>query len=222
MRPAILFDLDGTLTNTDPIHYAVWKDSLQPYDIALNRSFYEAKFSGRLNVDIIGDILPQLSAEEGRQLSDRKESSFRDRAADELVPLAGLLDLLHWTEENGVRRGIVTNAPAANANFTIEALGLRAWFPEVVISERLKAGKPHPLPYLTGLARLGVTAAETLVFEDSVSGVRSAVGAGIFTVGITSTHGSGALKDAGAQQTISDFADAALTATLANLTSGRL
>ncbi|MGB3612818.1 MAG: HAD hydrolase-like protein [Elainellaceae cyanobacterium] len=79
MLSAILFDLDGTLTHTDSIHYAVWQDILQPYGIDLNRDFYDATFSGRLNVDILRDILPQLTAEEGKRLSDRKESRFRER-----------------------------------------------------------------------------------------------------------------------------------------------
>ncbi|MGF1513161.1 MAG: HAD family hydrolase [Elainellaceae cyanobacterium] len=222
MRSAILFDLDGTLTNTDPIHFAVWRDVLRPYGLDFDRSFYDAKFSGRLNVDILSDILPQLSAEEAKALSDRKEAWFRERAASELVPLVGLLDLLHWTEEAGVYRGIVTNAPAANANFVIDALNLRSWFPVIVIAEQLAQGKPHPLPYATGLERLEMAAERTIAFEDSVSGIQSAIGAGLFTVGITSSQTPELLKAAGAQHTVPDFSDVTLAPLLAKLSADKL
>ncbi|MGF1535662.1 MAG: HAD family hydrolase [Elainellaceae cyanobacterium] len=217
MLSAILFDLDGTLTHTDTIHFAVWQDILRPYELDLNREFYDAKFSGRLNVDILGDILPQLSAEDVKSLSDRKEAMFRERAAGELVPLAGLMDLLHWTEAHHIQRAIVTNAPELNANFTIDTLSLRSWFPVIVIGELLDQGKPHPLPYRTGLAHLGVNSDQAIAFEDSPSGVQSAVGAGIFTIGMTSTHSPEALNQAGAQHTVSDFSDTTLMPTLAKL-----
>ncbi|MEO0410124.1 MAG: HAD-IA family hydrolase [Cyanobacteria bacterium P01_A01_bin.135] len=218
MLSAILFDLDGTLANTDTIHFAIWQDILHPYGIGVDRSLYDATFSGRLNVDIIADILPQLSDAEGKQLSDRKEQQFRERAANELVPLAGLETLLQWTVEQGIDRGVVTNAPAANANFMIDALKLRPWFSTIVISEQLPQGKPHPLPYLTGLTKLGVAADQALVFEDSPSGIRSAVAAGIFTIGVTSTHQPTALLQVGAKHTIADFEDAALLPILERLT----
>lgn len=210
LMAAILFDLDGTLAHTDAIHFAIWQDILQPYGLTIDRETYDATFSGRLNVDIIADILPQLSAEAGKQLSDRKEQQFRQRATRDLAPLPGLEALLQWTEGQDVARGVVTNAPAANANFMIDALGLRPWFATIVISEHLPQGKPHPLPYQTGLKNLGIAANETLVFEDSPSGIRSAVGAGILTIGITTTHSPQTLRQAGAAHTIADFEDVAL------------
>lgn len=217
MLSAILFDLDGTLTHTDSIHYAVWQDILRPHNVDLNRKYYDAMFSGRLNVDIIRDVLPQLGPKESKGLSDRKEAQFRERAANELVPLDGLLDLLYWTKEQGIARGIVTNAPEHNANFMIDALKLRPWFSTIVIGECLSHGKPHPLPYITGLERLGVSASQTVVFEDSPSGIRSAIGAGIPTIGITSTHTSDALRAVGAHHTIVNFADADLKSILGQL-----
>ncbi|MEB3359962.1 MAG: HAD family phosphatase [Synechococcales bacterium] len=204
---AILFDLDGTLANTDPLHFATWQDVLKDYRLDIDRAFYDANFSGRLNVDIIRDILPHLSLEEGRQLGDRKEAEFRCRAATQLSPLPGLLNLLDWTDANKMQRAIVTNAPPDNAWFMLDTLRLRSTFPVVVIAEELPFGKPHPLPYQVGLEKLGVAPEEALVFEDSPSGIRSAVGAGITTIGVASTHSSEDLYAAGATWVIRDFTE---------------
>lgn len=52
MLAALLFDLDSTLANTDPLHYQTWKDMLVEYGLEIDRPFYQTRFSGRLNVDI--------------------------------------------------------------------------------------------------------------------------------------------------------------------------
>ncbi|MEL6224864.1 MAG: HAD-IA family hydrolase [Cyanobacteria bacterium J06627_8] len=210
MLSAILFDLDGTLTNTDPIHYSVWKNLLSDYDITVDREFYDRYFSGRLNADIIADLLPQLSLREGIELSDRKEALFRTQAQTELTRLKGLTEFLGWVDQHHLKRAVVTNAPPKNAWFSLDVLKLRSYFEVVVIGEELDYGKPHPMPYEVGLQKVGVAASEAIAFEDSPSGIRSAVGAGILTVGVASTHTPNDLLAAGATAVIQDFQDPAL------------
>ncbi|MEB3211892.1 MAG: HAD-IA family hydrolase [Leptolyngbyaceae bacterium] len=214
MLKAILFDLDGTLTNTDPIHYSVWKNLLSDYDIAVDREFYDRYFSGRLNADIIADLLPQLSPEEGAQFSDRKEALFREHAQTELIRLEGLTEFLDWVDRHHLKRAVVTNAPPKNAWFSLDVLQLRDFFEVVVIGEELEHGKPHPMPYEVGLQKVGVEASEAIAFEDSPSGIRSAVSAGILTVGVASTHEPEALTSAGATSVIKDFQDPVLNTIL--------
>jgi beta-phosphoglucomutase-like phosphatase (HAD superfamily) len=90
---ALLFDLDGTLAETDSLHLPTWVDVLGPYGIEVDERFYKESLSGRSNSKIVQDLLPCLSAEEGRKLADAKEASFRERA-HELEPLPGLLDFM--------------------------------------------------------------------------------------------------------------------------------
>ena len=68
-------------------------------------------------------------------------------------------------------------------------------------------GKPDPAPYKLALNRLEVDSKNAIAFEDSAAGIRSAVGAGIYTIGITSSHPAQGLLDAGASMTINDFTD---------------
>ncbi|MGK7890985.1 MAG: HAD family hydrolase [Leptolyngbyaceae cyanobacterium] len=204
---AILFDLDGTLTNTDALHFQIWREFLLNYDLDIDREFYDQKFSGRLNQDILVEILPQMSLEEAIALGVEKEAEFRNRAGEVLVPLPGVLSVLDWIEAQNLKKAVVTNAPRQNALFMLEAIKVAHRFPLVIIGEEVEFAKPHPLPYLTALENLGVAADQAIVFEDSPTGVTAGVKAGVFTVGVASTQAPEDLQALGANVVISDFTD---------------
>lgn len=204
MLKAILFDLDGTLANTDPIHYAVWQEILQNHGTEINHEFYKTHISGRQNESIIQDLFPQLSENEGQKLADDKESRFRERAVD-LKPLAGLSDVLTWVQRHQLKTAVVTNAPRANAEFMLNTLNLRECFNILVLAEDVIAGKPDPAPYQYGLKQLEVQPEEAIVFEDSPAGIRSAIQTGIETIGVASTHEPEHLQDLGVGMVIEDF-----------------
>ncbi|MBD2102737.1 HAD family phosphatase [Leptolyngbya sp. FACHB-261] len=216
MLTALLFDLDGTLANTDPLHLRTWQEILGQYGITVDAVFYKKHISGRLNPDIVRDLLPQLSLEEGLRLADRKEARFRELGT-ELQPLPGLLELLDWASQHQLSRALVTNAPRENAHFMLGVLGLEYAFTTVVLAEEATAGKPDPAPYQLALSRLGIMPGQALAFEDSQAGIRAAVAADIATVGIASTHEPQVLQKAGAMQVIPDFTDPKLVEIFAAL-----
>ncbi|MGD1951437.1 MAG: HAD family hydrolase [Leptolyngbyaceae cyanobacterium] len=210
MLKAVLFDLDGTLANTDPIHFQLWQELLVPYGMTIDQEFYDRRISGRLNIDIVQDLLPQLSPDDGVVFSANKEARFRTIAADQLQRMPGLTDFLHHIKQHGYATALVTNAPRPNAEFMLKTLTLNGVFQPVIIADDLPKGKPDPLPYQTALDNLGIAPEEAIVFEDSPSGVRSAVAAGITTIGMTSTHSDTALQQLGVEFTIADFTDGRL------------
>jgi len=147
-----------------------------------------------------------MSEVEGLALIDEKEAMFR-RLATELEPAPGLVGFLAWLEERRVATGVVTNAPRANAEQELRGIGLESRFETLVIGEELPFAKPHPLPYLTGLERLQGSAATSLAFEDSLSGIAAARAAGIAVVGLTTGLGEERLLAEGAALAIPHFAD---------------
>ncbi len=206
MLRGILFDLDGTIVNSDPIHYQAWEQMLASYSIEMDETFYKLRISGRINPEIVKGILPQLSPAAGQKLIDEKEVLFRELAS-ELKPLNGLSELLAWTDTHQLKLALVTNAPRLNAEFMLEVLGIKEAFDVVVLAEDCIAGKPDPAPYQVALDKLGMTAEEAIAIEDSPSGIRAAVGAGIRTIGITSTHDPKVLLEEGTFMAIPDFTD---------------
>jgi len=100
-------------------------------------------------------------------------------------------------------------------------MGLEARFEHVLVAEELARPKPDPLPYLTGLERLGAEAGQALAFEDSLPGVKAASGAGIFTVGIATTQAPERLLAAGASLVVDDFDDPRLWGVIAQMEAGR-
>lgn len=206
MLRAILFDLDGTIVNSDPIHYQAWEQMLASYSIEIDENFYKSRISGRINPEIVKDILPQLSPDAGQKLISEKEVLFRE-LAPELKPLNGFSELLAWTDTHQLKRALVTNAPRLNAEFMLEVLGIKEAFDAVVLAEDCIAAKPDPAPYHVALDKLGITAEEAIAVEDSPSGIRAAVGAGIRTIGIASTHEPKVLLEVGTFMAIPDFTD---------------
>ncbi|EOD39073.1 hypothetical protein EMIHUDRAFT_56982, partial [Emiliania huxleyi CCMP1516] len=120
----------------------------------------------------------------------------------------------------GVRCAAVTNAPRANAELMLGAIGAVAgkeslsFFSPLIIGDECSHAKPHPEPYLAAMRLLGVEAENCLAFEDSPSGAAAAVAAGTQTVGITSTQTAEKLEEAGCSIAIRDFEDPGLAALL--------
>jgi len=216
MLTALLFDLDGTLANTDPFHFQAWQAYLRTYGLEIDDRFYRQHISGRLNPDIVQDLLPQLSPEQGHQVAAAKEAYFRQLATG-LARMPGLTELLSWSGARALQQAVVTNAPRANVEFTLTVLDLWEHFPTVIFAAELPLGKPDPAPYQLALDKLQVAPEQAIAFEDSASGIRSAVAAGIPTVGVASTHPPAELQAVGASWVITDFRDRQLWELLGRL-----
>ena len=206
MLDALLFDLDGTLADTDKLHLLAMQQLLHEDGRTLTEAEFEAHISGRANADLCRYLFPDRPLSEHRDFADRKEARFRELSPT-LQPTPGLVRLLEYAEARGIGMAVVTNAPRANAEHMLAALDLAGRFEHVLVAEELPKAKPDPLPYLTGLQRTGAQAEQALAFEDSVPGVKAASGAGIYTVGLSTSQTAEALMAAGAQLVVADFED---------------
>lgn len=205
-RDTLLFDLDGTLTDTDALHHQAYRTLLEPFGKTVTLETYRARIMGAANEAIMAWLFPDEPVARHRDLAEEKERLFRSLAG-RMQPLAGLVDLLAWAETREIKTAVVTNAPRANAEMMLAALGLADRFPVLVIADELARGKPDPLPYLTALERLGAKARSALAFEDSRSGVQAASAAGVETVGLLTGLDAQTLRANGAAAAIADFTD---------------
>ena len=209
---ALLFDIDGTLADTDPLHLEAFNRIFAPYGHVFDKARFSRELQGLANVAIAARFVPHLSAAEGMAVLDGKEAMFRELARTAIHAVPGLFALLDLADAAGLPMAAVTNAPRANADLILDGLGIRHRFKAVVIGADLPQGKPHPLPYLEGLRLLGARAEVSVAFEDSRTGIASATAAGIATIGIKTSLLHADLIAAGAVMSAAGYDESELLA----------
>ncbi|HTO27287.1 MAG TPA: HAD-IA family hydrolase [Devosia sp.] len=207
---ALLFDIDGTLADTDPLHLEAFNRTFEPYGHVFDKARFSRELQGLANVAIAARFVPHLSPAQGMAVLDGKEALFRELARTAIHAVPGLFALLDLADAAGLPMAAVTNAPRANADLILDGLGIRHRFKAVVIGADLPHGKPHPLPYLEGLRLLGARADISVAFEDSRTGIASATAAGIATIGIRTSLDDLQLRAAGAVLSADGYADLAV------------
>lgn len=217
---AVLFDIDGTLCDSDPLHYDAFREMLQEIGFnggtPITEEFFVDTIAGKHNDDIASALFPD-DLERGLKFCEEKEAMFRRLAAEKLKPLNGLDKVRKWIENHGLKRAAVTNAPRENAELMISLLGLSDFFEAVIIGGECEHAKPHPDPYLKGLEALKASKDHTFVFEDSVSGIKAGVAAGMPVVGLATRNPEDLLMGAKPAFLIKDYADPKLWAALEEL-----
>ncbi|CAF1135493.1 unnamed protein product [Adineta ricciae] len=208
----VLFDLDGTLVDSDPIHFEAWQIILAKVNVnasLIDREFFDKYISGRLNADITRELLSHLSQEEQEKIADEKELLFRQLAKEKLQPTRGLDKILEYIKQNRTKLkiGLATNAPRLVVDFELGILNIdeKTFFDVALLAEEFGIGKPKPDIYLELAKRLNVDKNSCIIFEDSVSGVRAAVAAGIKCIGLLTSAKQETLEGYGTWRTVRNF-----------------
>jgi HAD superfamily hydrolase (TIGR01509 family) len=212
---ALLFDIDGTLTDTDALHLEAFNQIFAPRGHVFDHARFTRELQGFSMASIKERFLADEEPDRQTAIMEDKEAIFRKLAAEKIRPLPGLMSLLDRADRANIPMAAITNAPRLNAEMMLSGLGIAHRFKALVIGDELPHGKPHPMPYLEGLRATGGTPASSMAFEDSRSGVQSAAAAGIATVGMRTGLSHEDLVAAGAVVTAPDFADAELLDRLA-------
>jgi beta-phosphoglucomutase len=186
---AVIFDLDGVITDTAHYHYLAWKrlaDSIgAPFDEAFNEELKGVDRMGSLEL-ILARAPRTYTLEEKRALADAKNRHYVEliatMTAADLLP--GALRALEDVRAAGLKIGLAS--VSRNAFTVLERLGIRDRFDDVVDAATVARGKPDPEIFLTAAAHLGVDPADCLGVEDATAGVASIKDAGMFAVGVGS------------------------------------
>jgi HAD superfamily hydrolase (TIGR01509 family) len=203
---SLLFDLDGTLVDTDALQLCAFQEVLRGCGSTIDEHYYRTHIVGRTNISIIAEVFPEASVEETRALAERKESLYRGKLID-LRAADGVNELLSWARKNALRCAVVTTSPRESVEAVLTTLGLVDFFSLLVVGDEVERSKPDPLPYLTALRSFGISARDAVAFEDSVSGITSACAAGISTIGMRTSLSRERLTAAGAVKTAKNFHD---------------
>ena len=197
-----IFDFNGTLFQDTLLHRDAWRAFFERRGIPFSEDNFYKYMCGPPNSDILRRFVdPGLTDEQIFELSEEKENIYReiilsDPALQVLTP--GADAMLDEMAARSIPRAIATGADKFNMDFYMRVLGIGRWFDygHIFCAYPGLPGKPDPAIYRLAMAKLGYDPAGTVVVEDGLAGVRSAIGAGIRTIiAIDSTHGAEAFKD---------------------------
>jgi beta-phosphoglucomutase len=185
---ALIFDLDGVIVDSMPLHTEAWQQYLD--SAGINSAGVEARMHGRRNDEIVRDFFgPDLSVDTVFEHGAAKERLFRELMGAglqrNLVP--GIAEFLKRAACAPV--ALATNAEPANVEFVLDGAGLRDYFRVIVDGTQVAHAKPAPDVYLRAAEKLEVAPRNCIVFEDSPVGIASARAAGARVVGVL-THAS--------------------------------
>jgi len=186
---ALIFDMDGVLIDSNPLHREAWVAFNRRYGLETTEQMHQRMY-GKRNDEIVRDFFgAELVDEEVIARGAAKEELYREMAGPQLEQMLvpGIREFL--AEYRDAPAAVATNAEPANVEFLLRRAGLKTYFRVVIDGHQVRHPKPHPEIYLRASDALGIPPPDCIVFEDSYSGVQAALGAGMRVVGLAATHG---------------------------------
>jgi HAD superfamily hydrolase (TIGR01509 family) len=189
----VVFDFNGTLFWDTDLHNRAWDIFLKKHGIGLSDKDKYEKLHGKNNREILNGIFPgQFPADELEKLSLEKEKIYQELCLQTDMHLApGAEEYLHFLMKVPISFTLATASTLFNLDFYFHHLGLETFFDrsKVIFNDGHTLSKPHPHIFQKAMDLLGLKAEETLVFEDSVSGITAAENAGVAKIIIVDSYG---------------------------------
>jgi beta-phosphoglucomutase len=203
---ALIFDMDGVLVDSEPLHKRAKEQAFGEFGIVLSDEVYDS-YKGRPDATMMPEILTARgwSAERIEQLASRKRQIY-EGIEHELRTVPGAKDFVEWAATR-YKIALATSATARNRAATLKLLGIVDCFRAVVDASGHTRPKPDPEVFLVAMRELGVGPADCWIIEDSVNGLRAAKAAGSIAVAITTTFDRKVLANAGADVVVNSYAE---------------
>jgi beta-phosphoglucomutase len=187
MIKAVIYDVDGTLINSEPLHVSAWDRSLQAYDKRLSDlpNSFLISMAGRKPIDIATDMVNLLSLQVAPdELLKLKADMLLELVKFNLKEMPGAAGSIKRFSNQGLKLGIGAALDRKYVDLVLSGLGVSQYFDAIVTGDEISQGKPHPQTYQLAAKRLGLDPRECVVFEDAKSGIASAKAAGCFCIAI--------------------------------------
>lgn len=184
---AILWDLDGTLIDTAPIHWRTWKEILAPEGVDLTWEIFAPTFGQRNDTSLRAWLNRDLADAEIERISSKKEALYRETIrAYPLAMLPGASDWLAKLRTARWHQALATMTWRENLEAIFAARDFSGCFDAIVTADDVAHGKPDPEVFLLAARRLDVPPARCIVIEDAAAGIAAARRAGMRSIGIGS------------------------------------
>lgn len=204
MLEAVIFDFDGVIADSEPLHYRAFKETVSRYGIALPKERYYGEYLGYTDIEctqaISVDFNLGLDKAGIDQLMQEKTELFDRLVQGESTIIDGVCEFVDRIKREGVRLAVCSGALLGDIELMLAGTDLADSFEIVVAAEHVQKGKPDPEGFLLVLQRLNETGPEQIlpsdcvVIEDSRWGLEAAAAAGMHTIAVANTYPAEQLK----------------------------
>lgn len=190
MIKTVIFDMDGVIVDTEPVHHYAYNQHFKQLGIVITPEMYSS-FTGNSTKNIFERLKEQFGlTDEVQTLVETKRNLFNDAfdSKEDLYLLDGVEDLIKDLYNNGMQLVLASSSAMVTINRVFNRFGLHKYFTHIVSGEDFPKSKPHPAIFQHA-AFLSKTPVENcVVIEDSTNGIKAAKAAGIYCIGYDSFH----------------------------------
>ena len=204
----IIFDMDGVIIDSNPYHKIAWANFLKAKNVEVTEAHFRDLIFGTSGGEAISILMNrQFSKSELNIFCEEIDSEYRRiiRDSDNIELVNGFIAFLESAITQNHKIAVATSAPTENVDLVLDKFDLSARFDLIVDKTKIGRGKPDPEIYCKVIEGLAIVKEHCVVFEDSISGILSARGAGLAVIGLTTSHTAEELVEAGATFIINDF-----------------
>ena len=197
--------MDGTIVDSLPYHYEAWKIFFNENKVEnFSEKLKDYKGGGTLDLmtAVYGD---KYSRKELKIMTDDKEIIFREIYKNNVVPIAGFMEMFELIKSKKILVGIASNAIRKNVKMILSELKIYEEFDSIICGDEVRRGKPDPEMFNETVDRFNLKKEKCLIFEDSVEGVTAAANSRVDVIGITSSTSGKILIDKGCKTTIDNY-----------------
>ncbi|RSK38569.1 HAD family hydrolase [Mangrovimonas spongiae] len=190
MLKAVLFDMDGVIVNTEPLHHKAYYSMFNQVNIHVSDTYYRSH-TGSSTINICRQIKNDFNLPHApEELVQLKRQSFKElfKNDPDLQLIDGVLDLIKDYYNNGLKLVLASSAHMNTINSVFDRFELDKYFDAKFSGADLKASKPHPEIFIKAAYSTGFNKENCMVIEDSTNGIKAAKAAGIFCVGYDSKN----------------------------------
>jgi len=210
MLKGAIFDMDGVIVNSHPTHIRAWRRVLASFGINPTDEELEIVRDGKKKEEILRHFDGDLTDDQVQVYAQEKDRLFREESRG-VTMIGGVEELLVELNRAAIPVAMASSGSSWRVQHTLDLFQLRSHFSVVLTGDEFTAGKADSKIFRKAAEEMGVRSEESLVFEDSVSGVRSAKAIGMKCLGIGSAFRAKLLLEAGAERVYSDFVDTRLS-----------
>ena len=197
--------MDGTIVDSLPYHYEAWKIFFNENKVEnFTEKLKDYKGGGTLDLmtAVYGD---KYSRKELKIMTDDKELIFREIYKNNVVPIAGFIEMFELIKSKKILVGIASNAIRKNVKMILSELKIYEEFDSIICGDEVRRGKPDPEMFNETVDRFNLEKEKCLIFEDSIEGVTAAANSRVGVIGITSSTSGEILINKGCKTTIDNY-----------------